>query len=68
MSRIGKQQIKIPAGVKVAAKGNVFSFEGPKGKLSQALPKGVNAKIEGDHIIVTRDETVEGAPALHGLI
>jgi large subunit ribosomal protein L6 len=68
MSRIGKQQIKIPTGVKVTTKGNLFSFEGPKGKLSQALPNGVNAKIEGDHIIVTRDETIEGAPALHGLI
>ena len=68
MSRIGKQSIKIPAGVKVTSKDSVFSFEGPKGKLSQKLPNGVNAKMEGDHILVTRDESVEGAPALHGLI
>lgn len=67
MSRIGKQQIKIPAGVKVTAKGNVFSFEGPKGKLSNTLPAGVSAKVEGDHIVVTRDDAVEGAAALHGL-
>lgn len=68
MSRIGKQPIKIPTGVKVSQKENVFNFEGPKGKLSQALPNGVKAKVEGDHINVTRDESVEGAPALHGLI
>ena len=67
MSRIGKQQIKIPAGVKVSAKENVFSFEGPKGKLSHKLPNGVKAKVEGDHIVVTRDDSVEGAASLHGL-
>ncbi len=68
MSRIGKQPIKIPAGVKVSSKENVFHFEGPKGKLSQAVPNGVKAKIEGDHINVTRDDSVEGAAALHGLV
>lgn len=67
MSRIGKQQIKIPAGVKVSQKDNVFNFEGPKGKLSHKLPNGVKAKVEGDHIVVTRDDAVEGAAALHGL-
>jgi large subunit ribosomal protein L6 len=68
MSRIGKQSIKIPAGVKVNAKENVFNFEGPKGKLSQKIPNGIKVKIEGDHINVTRDDSVEGAAALHGLI
>jgi large subunit ribosomal protein L6 len=67
MSRIGKQPIKIPSGVKVSSKDNVFHFEGPKGKLSHAIPKGISLKIEGDHIVVARDEKVEGAPALHGL-
>lgn len=67
MSRIGKQSIKIPAGVKVSNKDNVYSFEGPKGKLSQAIPHGIKLKIEGDHIAVIRDDSVENAPSLHGL-
>jgi large subunit ribosomal protein L6 len=67
MSRIGKQSIKIPAGVKVSAKGNVYNFEGPKGKLSHTVPHGISVKIEGDHMHVTRDDKVEGAAALHGL-
>lgn len=67
MSRIGKQSIKIPAGVKVSAKGNVYNFEGPKGKLSHTVPHGISVKIEGDHMFVTRDDKVEGAAALHGL-
>ncbi len=67
MSRIGKQSIKIPAGVKVASKDNVFTFEGPKGKLSHVVPNGVIVKVNGDHVDVTRDDNVEGAAALHGL-
>lgn len=67
MSRIGKQGIKIPSGVKVNAKGEVYSFEGPKGKLSHKVPHGIKVKVEGDHIVVTRDDSVEGASALHGL-
>jgi large subunit ribosomal protein L6 len=67
MSRIGKQSIKIPAGVKVSQKDGVFHFEGPKGKLSHKLPVGITAKVEGDHINVIRDDKVEGAASLHGL-
>ena len=67
MSRIGKQSIKIPAGVKVNAKGMEVHFEGPKGKLVRVLPKGITTKTEGDHMHVIRDDKVEGAAALHGL-
>lgn len=67
MSRIGKQPIKIPAGVKVSAKGNVFHFEGPKGKLDHTVPHGILVKIEGDHMNVSRDASVEGSDALYGL-
>ncbi len=67
MSRIGKQHIKVPSGVKVSQKENVFHVEGPKGKLSHNLPKGISLKVEGDHISVLRDDSVEGAAALHGL-
>ncbi len=34
MSRIGKQPIPVPAGVKVSVKDGVVSVEGPKGKLT----------------------------------
>jgi large subunit ribosomal protein L6 len=67
MSRIGKQSIKIPAGVKVSNKGNLYMFEGPKGKLSHEVPSCIKVKVEGDHLFVTRDDSVEGAAALHGM-
>jgi len=67
MSRIGKQPIKIPAGVKVSTKGNEYHFEGPKGKLMRVIPRGVIVKMDKDHLILERDDAVEGAAALHGL-
>ena len=41
MSRVGKRPIPIPSGVKVRVGPDTVEVEGPKGKLSQALPPGV---------------------------
>jgi large subunit ribosomal protein L6 len=52
MSRVGKTPIKITAGVKVAIADGLVKVEGPKGKLSLQLARGVAAKVEKDQIIV----------------
>jgi large subunit ribosomal protein L6 len=50
MSRIGKQEINIPAGVKVAQSGNTWTVTGPKGSIS---------KIFRDDIVITvADKTI----------
>jgi large subunit ribosomal protein L6 len=68
MSRVGKAPIKIQQGVKVEIKGDVVKVEGPKGKLSHTLPRGVAAKVENGAVVVTRDEKLAiNAAALHGL-
>ena len=67
MSRIGKQPIKIPGGVKVSNKDGVYYFEGPKGKLSHKIPVGVSVKVNGDQIILGKDDKVENSDALFGL-
>ena len=68
MSRVGKMPIKILQGVKVEIKDSVVKVEGPKGKLSHQLPRGVNAMVEAGSIVVTRDESISNqAAALHGL-
>jgi len=68
MSRVGKVPVKILQGVKVDIKDNVIKVEGPKGKLSHTVPRGVAVKIENGAILVTRDEKLAGnAAALHGL-
>ena len=46
MSRIGKQPVAIPSGVKVAVEKGVVKVEGPKGKLAQ--PIHPNMKVESD--------------------
>ena len=45
MSRIGRQPITIPQGVKVQIDGAVIRAEGPKGKLTQPVPPGLGATI-----------------------
>ena len=68
MSRVGKQPIKISQGVKVAITGDLVKVEGPKGKLSHKVPRGVSAKVDKDQILVERhDELTTKAAALHGL-
>ncbi len=67
MSRIGKQPIAIPAKVKVEAKGQKISVEGPKGKLNFDLPGRTSLKIEDGKIVLGRDGDDAQAKALHGL-
>jgi len=50
MSRIGKQEIVIPAGVKVTNDGNTFTVTGPKGALSRTFRDDIVIKI-ADNII-----------------
>jgi large subunit ribosomal protein L6 len=52
MSRIGKNPIKIPAGVKVALSGQTINVEGPKGKLSRNLLAEVGVEVGAEQIQV----------------
>ncbi len=68
MSRVGKVPVKIQQGVKVDVKDGVIKVEGPKGKLSHKLARGVLVKVENGSIVVNRDDSlVNNGPALHGL-
>src|SRR3954471_21691680 len=68
MSRIGKLPIKIPAGVKVEVKDSLLKVEGPKGKLSHNIPRGVSAKVDAGAIVINRhDDIVPNGSALQGL-
>jgi large subunit ribosomal protein L6 len=67
MSRIGKQPIKIPQGVKVAVDGNTVRAEGPKGKLSQPVPAGLTPKMQDGAVVIERGSDERQVRALHGL-
>lgn len=65
MSRIGNKLIPIPSGVKVQLKGDVVDVQGPKGKMSVAVPAGIRFEQKDGTLIARRDS--EERRALHGL-
>src|ERR1700738_2023622 len=67
MSRIGKKPISVPQGVKVALDGAIVRAEGPKGKLSQAIPSGVSVTMDSNVLTVARSSDHRNVRALHGL-
>jgi large subunit ribosomal protein L6 len=50
MSRIGKQEINIPAGVKVSQNGNTFIVTGPKGNISKVFRDDIIITVAGQII------------------
>jgi len=67
MSRIGKQPVKIPAGVTVAANGGSVVVKGKLGELSRTLPDGVTAVVEGGEVRVSRADDSREQKSFHGL-
>lgn len=69
MSRIGKQPVDVPAGVKVQLSNGLLKMEGPKGKLE--LTYHPNMRVEFDEaarkIKVVRPDDDRANRALHGL-
>lgn len=67
MSRIGKQLVVIPAGVKVQLEGGNVRVEGPKGKLHFAHHPNMKVESDGKAVKVTRPDDERLNRALHGL-
>jgi large subunit ribosomal protein L6 len=65
MSRIGNKIIPVPSGVKIQIKSDLVAVEGPKGKMSVAVPRGISFE-QKDGILVAKRDT-EQHRALHGL-
>lgn len=66
MSKIGKLPIDLPEGVKVEIKGKEVSVSGVKGTLSHRLPQIIDAKLEGNKLILDRRAEDDRALSLHG--
>jgi large subunit ribosomal protein L6 len=65
MSRIGHKPIPLPQGVKIALQGGSVDVQGPKGKLTVAVPHGI--KFEQKDGVLTATRQSEEQRALHGL-
>ena len=67
MSRIGKQPIPLPDGVKVELAGREVTVNGPKGQLSYTYEQGVAVAQDNGRLVVTRASDQKHHRALHGL-
>jgi large subunit ribosomal protein L6 len=69
MSRIGRQPVAIPAGVKVRVADGKVNVEGPKGKLEFAYHRNMKVDLAdgGKSLTVTRPDDERLNRALHGL-
>jgi large subunit ribosomal protein L6 len=67
MSRVGKQPIPIPKGVKVNINGNRVEVTGEKGTLSREFRSCVSISVEEDQIVVNRKGEARTDRAFHGL-
>ncbi|MCZ7606026.1 MAG: 50S ribosomal protein L6 [Planctomycetota bacterium] len=66
MSRVGKQPIEIPSGVKVEVKGNQVAVQGSKGSLEVTFRPEITVAVEGNTVNVGRRNESKLAKALHG--
>jgi large subunit ribosomal protein L6 len=68
MSRIGLKPIVLDSSVKVQIRDGVVSVEGPKGKLTHALPRGISAELAEQRLLVKRRNETKRQRSLHGLM
>ena len=67
MSRIGKKPITIPKGVTVKVVDGAVDVQGPKGKMRQAFPPGINFELADGHLKATRATESPDLAKFHGL-
>lgn len=67
MSRIGKMPVSIPQGVKIDIKPEQVKVEGPKGILEVKTLPGIECKVDGEEIVVSRNNEIKRTRAFHGL-
>jgi large subunit ribosomal protein L6 len=65
MSRIGNKIIPVPSGVKVQIKDTAVEVQGPKGKMTVSVPRGIHFEQKDGTLVAKRD--TEEHRALHGL-
>jgi large subunit ribosomal protein L6 len=58
----------LPAGVKVNAAAGAVHVEGPKGKLSMAVARGLEFKVDANGVIVGRPDDTREARSQQGLV
>ena len=66
MSRLASKPVVCVAGVTVAVQGALVKIKGPKGELTVTIPTGIEVKVEGSNVHVTRRD--DSCKPLQGLV
>ncbi len=68
MSRIGIKPVTIPDGVTVTvSEDNTVTVKGPKGTLVKQMPEGMDIKVDGTELTVSRPNDLKKMKSYHGL-
>jgi large subunit ribosomal protein L6 len=67
MSRIGRKPIPVPSGVTVTVEPGLVRVNGPRGELSEVVPREMTITRDGEELLVTRPTDRSQHRALHGL-
>jgi large subunit ribosomal protein L6 len=67
MSKIGKQQIKIPGQVKINFEDDFLVVKGPKGELSMNVFDSISLKLNDDNIVLSPKTITKKVKSLWGL-
>ncbi|MDP9121313.1 MAG: 50S ribosomal protein L6 [Acidobacteriota bacterium] len=67
MSRIGRMPIEVPKGTKVEIKDGLFTAEGPRGKVAQAVPVDFPIEVKENVVTITRPSDSGADRSRHGL-
>lgn len=67
MSRVGKQPIALPKGVKAEISGQRIKVQGPKGSLQRDIRPEIKLELVDNNLVLTRRDEVQSTVAYHGL-
>src|SRR3954447_26104520 len=67
MSRIGKKPIPVPEGVTISVEPELVRVNGPRGELTQRVPRDINVEQRDSELLVTRPTARAEHRGLHGL-
>lgn len=68
MSRIGKQPIPIPEGVKIAIQDKAVEVTGPKGKVCEPIVENISVEQQDKELVVKALNSEKQTKAAHGLV
>ena len=67
MSRIGKKPIPVPDGVTISIEPELVRVNGPRGELTERVPRDIDVTQNDGELVVTRPTDRAEHRALHGL-